>query len=170
MRTRKIETTIQIYTLDELAEAERELVLAARKATSLSYSPYSHFRVGCAVRLTDGLIVPGANQENASYGLALCSERTTLFGIGNMGRKADVTALAVTGRLGTVPEATYRGKAPLTPCGACRQVIREFQDLGGRPIVLLLDGYCDEIWRVEGIDALLPLGFGPMDFGVDIHG
>ncbi len=168
MRSALLTATVEYYSLTELTLDEQELVLAAREATSVSHSPYSKFLVGSAVRLKDGTIVKGANQENASYGLAVCSERTTIFSIKNMGKKRDIRKLAVTGRIGTVSEAEYKGSAPLTPCGACRQVIREAEDLAGLPIVILMDGYGPEVARVVGISALLPLGFGPADFGANM--
>lgn len=171
MRTQTLQGTVQIYTWDELEKAAQTLILAARDATRLSHSPYSKFRVGAAL-LVGGqgdMIIRGANQENASYGLSVCAERTSLFTLANSGGKTMAREMAVTGRLGTVPEAEYRGTAPLTPCGACRQVIKEYEDLAGRPLILWCDGYCDEIWRIEGIDTLLPLGFGPKDFGADLH-
>lgn len=159
---------VAYYALDELTPDERQLVLAARNATAVSHSPYSEYRVGCAVRLADGHIVTGANQENASYGLACCAERTTLFSVNNMGRKKDVRFIAVTARPANAPHP-YVGDMPTAPCGACRQVIKESEDLAGKPITILMDCYDDQrIAKVESISALLPFAFGPANLGITL--
>ena len=64
--------------IEELTTTEQELVQQARQAATEAYAPYSHFRVGCALELTDGTILTGNNQENASYPCGICAERTTL--------------------------------------------------------------------------------------------
>lgn len=159
---------IEYYRLDELSPGERKLVLAAREATQFSHSPYSNFCVGCAIRLGSNDIVTGANQENASYGMAVCAERTTIFSVNNAGDKHDIVCLAVTARPANAgPD--YVGKTPVAPCGACRQVIKESEDLSGNPIIILMDCYDNEkIARVVGIDSLLPLAFGPADLGIKV--
>ncbi len=167
MHREELSVKVEYYSLGELTQLDRELVMAARKATANSHSPYSKFRVGAAVRLASGLIVLGANQENAAYPLCTCAERVALNTVGAMGNKKDVVAIAVTGRLGTVEEDLYRGTDPVTPCGGCRQVIKEYEDLAGKRLVLLMDGYCDTVRRMEGIESLLPFSFGPSAFGAD---
>jgi cytidine deaminase len=158
-----------VLTLDYLEPDERYLIIAAREATHMSHSPYSKFRVGCAVQLDNDDVVTGANQENASYGGTVCAERTTIFAVHNMGRKKDVVKLAVTGRIGTMPEETYRGQ-PVPPCGLCRQVIKESEDLHGSPLIILCDGYNnDEILRFVGVESILPWGFSGKDFGMNLH-
>lgn len=154
----------EFASIDELPQDEQELVRAAHDATDVSHSPYSHFRVGTALQMRDGSIIKGANQENASYGLAVCAERTALFGAGNAGKKRDVVKLANTGRVGGVDDVD-QSKEPLTPCGACRQVIKEYEDVAGQPFILLCCAWKGKIYRFEGIETLLPLGFGPADFG-----
>lgn len=169
MATLRLVIQYQELALDELALDERALVLAARRATHHSHSPYSKFRVGCAVQLADGTVVTGANQENASYGGTVCAERTTILAAFNQGRKKDIAKLAVTGRIGSMPEETYRGE-PVPPCGICRQIIREAEDLHGSELVILCDGYNDgRILRFVGIASLLPFGFSGADFGVDLN-
>jgi cytidine deaminase len=159
---------IQWCSLSELEPAEKELILRARDATRYSHSPYSNFCVGCAVRLRSNEIVNGSNQENASYGLACCAERTTIFTVNNAGKKHEIRALAVTGRPANA-EPYYHGKVPVAPCGACRQVIKESEDLAGEPITILMDCFDDnKIGRLLGIAGLLPFAFGPADLGIDI--
>jgi cytidine deaminase len=94
----------------------KKLVGLAREAATRAYAPYSHFRVGSALLLSDGTVVTGSNVENRSYGLTNCAERSAIFAAISQGR-TDFTALAVYS-----PES----EVPLPPCGACRQVISEF--------------------------------------------
>ena len=79
MREYKIEAIMHICEIAELSQDDRQLVEAAMRATAGSYAPYSRFHVGAAVRLKDGTIVIGANQENAAFPSGLCAERTALF-------------------------------------------------------------------------------------------
>jgi cytidine deaminase len=164
MRCVKVGGVVQYLGLDEMPPDQLELVMAARQATNQSHSPYSNFRVGAALRLANGEIVTGANQENAAFPLCTCAERSAIVAACNGGHQKNIRAIAVTGRIGGVAEEVYRGIKPITACGACRQIMKEFEDLGGEPMVILMDGYSDEVARVVGIETLLPLGFGPKDF------
>lgn len=168
MRSKEIGVVVDHSSLSELADDERELILCAREATRRSYSPYSHFCVGCAARLCEGSIVTGTNFENASYGLSMCAERTVIFSVNNMGQRNNIVAIAITGRPATVGQ-TYVGEAPVMPCGACRQVINEVEDLADRPILLLMDCFDDDhIIRMVGVSGLLPLAFGPSNLMIRI--
>jgi cytidine deaminase len=158
---------VEHFSIEELPASERELVLAARQATKNSYSPYSHFCVGCAIRLKSGEIVTGANHENASYGLAVCAERTAIFSVNNMGKRGEIAAIAVTGRPADAEDGLYVGGAPIAPCGACRQIIFESEQLAHAPVKVIMDGYSDSrISTVLSASGLLPLAFGPADLGV----
>lgn len=92
-----------------------ELIQAATKAREKSYSPYSKFAVGAAVQTRTGEIFGGCNIENASYGLSMCAERNAIFNAVSAGHQ-DLVAIAVIGQT----------DGPISPCGACRQVISEF--------------------------------------------
>jgi cytidine deaminase len=93
-----------------------ELINAAIEARKQSYAPYSKFNVGAAILLTNGTMVTGANIENSSYGLSMCAERNALYHAHMLGfRKQDFVAMAV---VGSTPQ-------PISPCGACRQVMHE---------------------------------------------
>lgn len=92
-----------------------DLIQAATKAREKSYSPYSKFAVGAAVRTRTGEIFGGCNIENASYGLSMCAERNAIFNAVSAGHQ-DLVAIAVIGQT----------DGPISPCGACRQVISEF--------------------------------------------
>ena len=92
------------------------LMQEAREAALRAYAPYSQFRVGAALLLSDGTVIRGVNVENRSFGLSNCAERSALFTAVSSGRK-DFTAIAI-----AAPDAD----SAVTPCGACRQVISEF--------------------------------------------
>jgi homotetrameric cytidine deaminase len=129
-------------TLDDTLAA---LLEEARRAASNSYSPYSKFRVGAALKLNNGETVTGTNVENTSFGLTICAERSALVGaVSRFGPKIRVEAVAVTNLNG----------AASPPCGACRQVLAEFI-LPDAPVVFPdPDGV-----RVMPFSELLPLGF-----------
>uniref|UniRef100_UPI0035A0911E cytidine deaminase family protein n=1 Tax=Prevotella heparinolytica TaxID=28113 RepID=UPI0035A0911E len=79
MKELNIRIALKIYEYEELNATDRELMDAACEATKRSYAPYSHFSVGAAARLANGIIITGSNQENAAYPSGICAERTTLF-------------------------------------------------------------------------------------------
>ena len=153
MREYKIEAVVHICEMAELNETDRELVEAAKKATDGSYAPYSKFLVGAAVRLSDGSIIIGANQENAAFPSGLCAERTALFAANAQYPHQPVVALAIAARKGRA----FLAK-PIPPCGACRQVISGVEDRFGQPIRILLYG-TDGVLVSDGISPLLPLCF-----------
>lgn len=150
--------TIRYITFDnrsELEPDEKELLEAAWDATEQAYAPYSNFQVGCAVALVDGSIVTGNNQENRAYPSGLCAERTALFYIGSQGRGKDVRKLAVRARSGEKPLTK-----PAMPCGSCRQVMMEYEELAEAHLVVLMQGEQGKILRVEGVgQSLLPFPF-----------
>jgi len=143
---------------DHLNAAERQVWDAARAATAHSYAPYSHFHVGAALLLEDGSLVQGTNQENAAYPSGLCAERTALFGLG--GRPSPpprIVGMSVAGR----PAAG--DFSPALPCGACRQVMLEYEMRQGQPIWLLLPSLSGTVLRFERLADLLPFHFSPGD-------
>lgn len=120
-----------------------QLVAAALAARARAYAPYSHFQVGAALLLDDGSVVAGCNVENASYGLTTCAERTAVFTAVASGARS-FRALAV---------ATGPGASP---CGACRQVLREFA-----PDLPIYIADAAGNYRSTSLAALLPDAFGP---------
>lgn len=126
-----------------------DLIAAARDAAAKSYSPYSDFPVGAALRFADGSVVTGTNIENASYGLALCAETVAVSKAMADGVRGGLVAVAVTGP----------GGEPITPCGRCRQVLNELAQLGGTDPEILCVGP-HEIRRLR-LSELLPHAFGP---------
>ncbi len=149
--------TISYHEYDSAAGlpvADRELLEQAVAATATAYSPYSHFSVGAALRLTDGTVVCGSNQENAAYPSGLCAERTAIFAASAQHPDVrDYAALAVAGRAadGTLCEAS--------PCGACRQVLAEYEGRQGHPmrVICLLQG--GRVRVFASVADLLPFGF-----------
>lgn len=129
---------------------EKQLIKAAEKAMSNSYSPYSKFKVGAALLTKDGKIYPGANIENASYPLAMCAERNAVYHALNRGvNKDDIVALAIIGNT----------TGPISPCGACRQVLHE---LLPREAAIYLASTNGSVKKTT-TDELLPFAFDESD-------
>jgi cytidine deaminase len=150
---------LEYQSITELPESDRNLVLLARNAAKDAYAPYSGFRVGAALLLENSEIVTGSNQENAAYPSGLCAERTALFYASAKFPKVAVKTMAVT-TLGNGTISSDFAK----PCGACRQVMAEYEDLAGKPIRIILDG-AKTVVVIDGVDALLPLRFKGVDLG-----
>ncbi len=144
---------MSICTLDELTEQEQLLVRQAQKATQRSYSPYSRFQVGAAVLLDNETIITGSNQENAAYPSGLCAERTALFYAGSQYPDMPVKALAIAG----YTEGEFLDE-PLSPCGACRQVMLETETRSNIPMRVYLVGR-KKIYILESASSLVPLSF-----------
>lgn len=133
-----------------LPAEDAALLRLALDATGLSYAPYSGFRVGAAARMVSGQIVKGSNQENASYPVGICAERTLLSVASTLYPGEPIDTLAVTA-LGS--------SEPISPCGLCRQSLLEFQGRTGRPLRLIMAGEHGPVWVVEDARGLLPLAF-----------
>ena len=154
MTSKEIKISYQEYeTLDQLEPKDKELAQAAIEATALAYAPYSKFNVGAAVMFEDGVIVKGANQENAAYPSGICAERTALFYASASRPDKAMAEIAIAAQQnGELVES------PVTPCGACRQVMAQYQTKSGIPMKVLLIG-AQKIWKFEKVDDLLPLIF-----------
>ena len=139
---------------DELSDADKAVVDAARAATANSYAVYSNFSVGAAVRLGNGTVVSGSNQENAAYPSGLCAERTTLFWANSQYPKEPVEVLAIAAR-----SAQGELEFPITPCGACRQVMLETEKRFGNKMKIILYGTRQCYVIDDGVRALMPLSF-----------
>ena len=153
MKEKEIISKVRIYDYEELSEADRELIDKAKEATQTSYAPFSKSCVGAAARQSDGRIVTGSNQENAAFPSSLCAERTALFYANARYPEKSVEELAI---------AAYAHgaflKAPIPPCGACRQVILGVEERYGHPVRILLFGE-EGTYVVDSVKALLPLQF-----------
>ena len=153
MEAKNINTTIYVAKVEELDDKDRQLVETSIEDTNNSYAPYSRFHVGAAVRLDNGVIIPGCNQENAAFGVTICAERTALFAAGAQYPKAKVEAIAITAR-----NADGLLDEPVSPCGTCRQAMVETEKRSGKKLRILLNGK-NSVYIIEGIGALLPLTF-----------
>ena len=128
----------------------QHLIAEAAAARELAYTPYSNFKVGAALLAKDGRVFRGCNVENASYGLCNCAERTAFFSAIAQGcRPGDFAALAVIGQT----------DGPISPCGACRQVIVE---LGGNDLPVILTNLNGDVLETSAA-GLLPRAFGGRD-------
>jgi cytidine deaminase len=160
MKEIQLEFKIKIFqSLEELPESSQNLVLQAREAAGRAYAPYSGYRVGASVLLENGELITGNNQENAAYPSGLCAERTALFYASSRYPGVAVRSIAIT----TLSNSTLPGEFA-KPCGGCRQVMAEYEDLSGIPIEIILDG-STAITVVDGIDTLLPFRFKKDDLG-----
>jgi cytidine deaminase len=138
----------------DLDQADKGLLDKAMEATSSAYAPYSSFRVGAAALLANGEIICAGNQENAAYPSGLCAERVALFYAQTRYPEVPVESLAVYAR-----SDEFQMDDPVTPCGACRQVIAEHESRHGKKIRIIMGGNHGRVHVVDGIENLLPLMF-----------
>jgi len=144
---------LEYGSIEEMNPEDRELAAEALKAMSGAYAPYSHFHVGAAVRMSNGQIVRGANQENAAFPSGLCAERTAMFSASARYPDKDMQSIAIAGGvLGRL------AREPVTPCGACRQVMAQYQAKSGKPMSVIMMS-ADKIWKFDKVDDILPLIF-----------
>lgn len=139
---------------EELSSEDQHLINLAIEATNRSYAPYSHFHVGAALLLNNGVEVLGCNQENAAYPAGICAERTAIFTAGTEYPDVPVKALAIAAR---TPRGNLQ-EEPVSPCGMCRQVLIETETRFRQPVHILLYGSrC--VYVIDGISELMPLSF-----------
>ena len=138
---------------DQMLPEDQELVAAALEAQKGSYSPYSNFQVGAALRLANGLIVKGANQENAAYPSGLCAERTAMFWAGANYPDVPMLSIAIAGS-----DHGVLCESPASPCGACRQVMAEYQKKHRQPLQIILIGN-KRIRKFQKVEDVLPFIF-----------
>jgi cytidine deaminase len=154
MTTKNISTSLTEYnSIEELNQGDQELVFAAREAAKNAYAPYSRFRVGAAVKLESGIIIKGANIENAAFPSGICAERSALsYSASNYPSIKPITI--------AVAAYTEDGltKEPVPPCGNCRQVIAEEEFRNNKSIRVILSGE-SKIQIIEKGGDLLPLQF-----------
>ncbi|MEM6522187.1 MAG: cytidine deaminase [Bacteroidota bacterium] len=145
----------QFYSsISDLDLKDRELIQNAQKASGSSYSPYSNYMVGAAVRLQDDQIIVGSNQENASYPAGLCAERVALFHITATYPDKEIESIATVAR--RAYETDFR---PVSPCGICRQVMLEFELRQKAPIRVIMQA-SDGRWVVtKNAEVMLPFSF-----------
>jgi len=145
---------ISFDSVEETPENYRTLITEAKKATHDSYAPYSNFFVGAALLLEDGQIILGSNQENASYPIGFCAERTALSAAASIAAHTKIKAMAITARSVKNPVLT-----PAAPCGICRQTIFEAECKHHQNIEIILTGESGKVYIFKSIKDLLPLHF-----------
>lgn len=154
MKDINLKLNINECQMEELSEEEQYLLTKAIESTNNSYAPYSHFNVGAAILLENGVVLPGCNQENAAFPAGLCAERSAIFAAGAQYPDVALKAIAIAAR-DTNGQLT---EEPVSPCGTCRQVIIEAETRFSQPIRILLYGKrC--IYVMDGIKNLMPLSF-----------
>src|SRR5574344_2148603 len=145
-------TQIENCTNDTIAE---KLLADAQQAAKRAYAPYSKFRVGAAALLENGEIISGNNQENSAYPSGLCAERVTVFFANSKYPDIAITHLLI---YAETDEGAL--KKPITPCGACRQVLIETETRQQKNIKIYLAG-ANTIYSIDSAADLLPLSFLP---------
>lgn len=153
----KIEKLQYIVSVDvynhakHLPADEFALLQHATKAMQTAYAPYSQFKVGAAVLLENGKIITGNNQENAAYPSGMCAERVALYYAGAQYPTNAIKTIAVT--------CEAQVDQPVTPCGACRQAIAEYEQRHKKKIKLLMATPTGKVYCSNGIETLLPFMF-----------
>ncbi len=149
--------------LSELSKDEINLIEAAKSSMKDAYAPYSHFHVGAALLLENGIVIKGNNQENASYPIGLCAERVAIFAAGANYPGVGIKALAI-----TAFSDKFHIDKPIPPCGACRQAIVEYEHRYKQNIRILMTGETGKIVVSESISSLLPFQFNADDLKTKI--
>lgn len=151
----KITAEIEVFASEnDLNSDEQELMNKAKKAAENAYAPYSNFQVGAALLLENGEVVTGNNQENAAYPSGLCAERVAIFHASSIYPEIKVKTIAI-----TCITKENKTEKPITPCGACRQVLAEYEIKFNTPIRILMKGEKGPIYACKGMNDLLPLQF-----------
>ena len=140
-----------IVSVDVYATDEQTLLQHATHIMHAAYAPYSHFKVGAAVLLENGKVVTGNNQENAAYPSGMCAERVAIFYAGSQYPDVAIKTIAVT--------CEAEAEQPVTPCGACRQAIAEYEQRHNKKIKLIMATPTGKVYSSTGIETLLPFMF-----------
>jgi cytidine deaminase len=154
MQEKKIQLSFITAHLSELSEQEQQLVANAKTALKTAYAPYSGFLVGASVLLENGEIINGSNQENVAYPSGLCAERVALFYAGARYPDIKVKTIAV-----SVLSKNFEVNDVISPCGACRQVMAEYEDKQEQSIKVILHSPTDEVLIANTVEDLLPFMF-----------
>jgi cytidine deaminase len=160
MEAGKIELGFNMYTsLDELPANDQLLIQRAKDLAKSAYAPYSGFKVAAVALMSDGTLVNGTNQENASYPIGLCAERVLLAAVSSIAPGMSILTMAITYESDEVDTV-----APVAPCGMCRQSLLEFESRFNHPMRVLLAGEL-QVYEFESASLFLPLGFKPQHLG-----
>lgn len=149
-----LKTSFLSLDIADLSTEERNLLDRALTACDKAYAPYSGFQVGVALLLDNGQIIEGANQENAAYPMCICAEPVALSRAKLQFPEAKIMWMAI-----RVKNEARPALEPAAPCGACRQMISEYEGRQDAPIGLLLQGQEGLVYKFDEIAPLLPLSF-----------
>ncbi len=155
MKEQKFEFSFQVYeSIEELNEDDRRLLNEARNVTGKAYAPYSNFYVGAAAILSNGNIVTGSNQENASFPVGICAERVLLGSVSSLYPETPIETMAI-----SYQSKLVKSDHPISPCGMCRQALQEFETRMEKPVRLILGGMEGKVYIIKSASLLLPLAF-----------
>lgn len=140
--------------IDELPDDQKQLLQEARKVTENAYAPYSNFQVGAVAKLTNGKMVSGSNQENASFPAGLCAERVLLASASTLFPKIPIQTMAI-----SYKSENVKSDHPISPCGICRQTLQEYEERVNHPMQLILGGMTGPVYIIDSASRLLPLAF-----------
>lgn len=143
-----------LNSIEELRDKDRLLLKEAYLSAKNSYSPYSRYHVGAALRLTDGTTVRGSNQENVAYPNGLCAERVAAFYASANYPDTPFDTIAI-----TAFSDDFDVNSPVAPCGSCRQVLSEYESKFKKPIRIIMQGKTGNIILVDSVKLLLPFTF-----------
>ncbi len=157
MKKIKLFSEITVFdSLDELDNGTKKLMEQAIAAREMAYAPYSHFRVGAALLLDNGITVTGNNQENAAFPSGLCAERVAIYAAGAQYPENVILKMAISAR-----SENHKLDKPIPPCGACRQAIAEYEIKQHKNIEIYFMGETGEVYKSDSLADLLPLLFAP---------
>lgn len=161
MKEEKFEFEYKVYNdINELDGKDAWLLTEARKVTSDAYAPYSNFQVGAVAILTNGEIVVGTNQENASYPVGICAERVLLGSVATLYPKIPIESIAI-----SYSSDNVKSDHPISPCGMCRQALLEYEVRLKKPIRLILSGQEGKVYIIKTVSLLLPFAFTKKELG-----
>lgn len=157
MSTQTIQFSWEVFeSLEQVPVHMQSLIVQAREQTKVSYAPYSHFHVGAVAVLNNGEVIKGTNQENASYPIGICAERTLLSAAATIFPEIGIKVMAIS-YFNHRPNE--RSDTPISPCGMCRQAMFEFEERTQQSIQILLTGQTGPIFLIKRAADLLPLAF-----------
>ena len=155
MKILSLNANIAVYeNVEELNSADNALLKAAKKSMEDAYAPYSKFKVGAALRLKNGEVIIGSNQENAAFPVTMCAERVAIFAAASRYPDEAIESIAITAK-----SNSRIVDKPVTPCGSCRQVIHESEYRFKQDIRVILHGETGEVYVLDSIKDILPLTF-----------
>lgn len=143
---------------EQLSSEDAWLLQEARSVTQSAYAPYSNFNVGAVAKLSNGEMVAGTNQENASYPVGMCAERVLLASAATLYPNVPIETMAI-----SYHNMNGDSSHPISPCGICRQTLCEYEERMKKPIRLILSGMEGKVYIIEKSSNLLPLSFGSVD-------